>query len=230
MGNEPSKRKFHGRGFTSLLLTGLFLVASVTGVILYLTPKGRVAHWTGWTLLGLEKEQWSAVHMNTCWLLLIMTIVHVVYNWKAFCSYIKKKAAAGLNLKRELAAAILITAAVAAGTLWHLPPFSYVVELNDAIKSYWAAQAQRAPAPHAEDFTLARFSRQINLDVNDVKNALEAEGYHVGDAGITIKQLADQKGVAPSDVYAAIIKHFPEAANIQGRGMGQGRGRNQTGQ
>ena len=227
MDNEKSKRKFHGRGFTSLLLTGLFLVASVTGIVLYFTPKGRVAHWTNWTMLGLDKEQWSAVHMNVCLLFLILAIIHLVYNWRVFFSYIKKKAVAGMNLKFELAAAVLITVLVVAGTLWHVPPFSYVVELNDSIKVHWAAQAQGAPAPHAEDFSLKRYARQVNLEADDVKKALVEEGYQVDGLEITIKELAAQKGIAPSDVHAAVIKHFPEAVQVRGQGRGKGQGMRQ---
>ena len=58
-------------------------------------------------------------------------------------------------------------------------------------------------------------SDQIELFLNrmestiPIKEALEKEGYTVDDATISIGQLAVQKGVAPSNVYSAIKKHFP---------------------
>jgi hypothetical protein len=48
--------RFQLRGFVSLLLTLFFLALSFSGVMLYLTPRGRVANWTGWSMLGLEKR------------------------------------------------------------------------------------------------------------------------------------------------------------------------------
>ena len=54
--DESNAMKFRTKGFVSLLLALTFLVASFSGVILYLTPRGRVANWTGWTMLGLDKH------------------------------------------------------------------------------------------------------------------------------------------------------------------------------
>jgi hypothetical protein len=54
------------KGLTSLAMACLFLIVSFSGIILYMTPQGRVANWTNWTLLGLGKHDWSAVHINAC--------------------------------------------------------------------------------------------------------------------------------------------------------------------
>ena len=64
MENPTPKKRFSAKGFTSLLLTCSFLVLAVSGIILFMTPKGRDAHWTNWTMLGLGKEGWGAVHIN----------------------------------------------------------------------------------------------------------------------------------------------------------------------
>jgi hypothetical protein len=48
--------KLQIKGFTSLLLAVAFLMLGFSGVILYLTPRGRVANWTGWTMLGLDQQ------------------------------------------------------------------------------------------------------------------------------------------------------------------------------
>jgi len=56
-------QRFSFKTFTSflLVLTSFSLVFS--GVILFLSPRGRVAHWTDWALMGLGKEEWGAVHI-----------------------------------------------------------------------------------------------------------------------------------------------------------------------
>ena len=137
---------FRLRGFTSLLLTWCFLVLSVSGVMLYFTPRGRVANWTGWTLMGLDKGQWQAVHMNLAAVFLIVTGLHLYLNWQVFWSYIKRRSA-GLNLKLEMAVALLLTAVLVAGTIYDLPPLTTLSAWNETIKNSWEAQSPQSPAP-----------------------------------------------------------------------------------
>ena len=136
--SEPrNRRRFSTRGFTSLLLTLVLLVMGLSGVMLYLTPRGRVAHWTDWTLLGLGKEGWGALHMNASLLFLLGAVLHLAINWSTFFRYLKKKTVAGLHMKKELALAVVIAGVAVAGTLYEVPPFSSVVALNEDIKNYW---------------------------------------------------------------------------------------------
>ena len=51
-GQKTKQSRFNWRGFFSLLLFGSFSLLAFSGIILYVTPKGRVANWTGWTLLA----------------------------------------------------------------------------------------------------------------------------------------------------------------------------------
>ena len=224
-GAERKRRRFSMRGFTSLLLTLSMLVMCFAGVMLYLTPRGRVANWTGWTLVGLGKEQWAALHMNASLLFMIVAVLHLVLNWSVFFSYLKKKTATGLHMRRELALASLIAVVCVAGTISELPPFSSVAALNDDIKDYWEQRAARAPVPHAEELTLEEFAAQVNLPVNDLADALCEEGFDATDTGLTVGELGRRKGVAPSAVLEAIQKHYPQAGAMTGKGPGQGRGR-----
>ncbi len=219
--------RFRTRGFISLLLACCFLVVAVSGVVLYVTPRGRVANWTGWSLCGLGKHDWSAVHINACLSLLVITSIHLFLNWRVFWSYIKKKAA-GFNLKVEMAIAVLMTAAVVAGTLMEIPPLSATAAFNERIKAYWEEKAPTGPVPHAEEFTVEHFAQTVGLSVEDIQTALKKEGLVVEDTGTTIAALAEQNAMVPSEVYAVITKHFPEAASAlrpgRGRGRGMGRG------
>jgi hypothetical protein len=223
--------KFRTRGFVSLLLALTFLVASFSGVILYLTPRGRVANWTGWTMLGLDKHEWGAIHINACLLVLVLAIIHLILNWGIFWRYIRNKAA-GLNLKLEMAVAVLVTAVLVIGTLTQVPPFSATLALNDQIKNYWEQGAATGPAPHAEEFTLERFASSVGLTFDDVAEALKKEGIEVEDRTATVGAVAEKNGLVPSQILSAVTKHFPEAANAvpAGRGMGRGMGRLAGGQ
>jgi len=222
--------KFQIKGFTSLLLTAVFLILGFSGIILYLTPRGRVANWTGWTMFGLSKQDWQSVHINVVLLFLIVAGLHLYLNWPVFWCYIKKKGSLALNLKLEMVMALLLAGVVLAGAIKYIPPFSTVVDYNYQIKDYWERWASEAPTPHAEELRLSQFADNLGLSISDVMKALQEEGIAVEDASATIGQVAEANNLTPADVYAAIKKHFPEAdqrgkGQGKGRGMGQGNGK-----
>ncbi|HID77581.1 MAG TPA: DUF4405 domain-containing protein [Planctomycetaceae bacterium] len=225
------RRRSSMRGFTSVLMAWAFLILAASGAILYVTPRGRDANWTNWTLFGLSKDQWAALHVNLAILFLVFAAVHLVLNWKIFWAYLAKAASPGLDMKWEMALATLLCAAVAVGAVQDVAPFSVVMEYNEQIKDYWsrktAEQAAAAPVAHAEDLTLAEFVREIQLPLDDVLAALREEGYEVHDGQVRMSALAASKGVAPRDVFVAIRKHFPAAGHT---GWRAGRGGDRRGQ
>lgn len=216
--------RFQTKGFTSLLLTLSFLALAFSGVILYVTPRGRVANWTGWTLLGLEKDQWQSVHTNIAILFVLAALMHIAFNWSMLWCYIKKRGSLALNMKWEMLVAIVVASVVLVGSALEWPPFRSVMALNYQIKDYWERQPITTPAPHAEEFTLERLAGQMGLSAEQVLEALEAEGIAVTGPGEMVDHVATENGLTPAEVHAAIRKHIPEA---QGAGHGPGRGRGQ---
>jgi hypothetical protein len=95
--------------------------------------------------------------------------------------------------------------------------------LNRQIKDSWEGWASDAPAPHAEEFTLERVAANMNLSANEVAMALQEEGFVVSNASATVGQIAEANGVTPQEIYAAVIRGFPQA-NHAGLATGQGRG------
>ena len=217
--------KFQTKAFVSLLLSLFFLVMGFSGVILYLIPRGRVANWTGWTMLGLEKQGWQAVHINIALLFLIVAGLHLYFNWPMFWCYIKKKASFSVNLKLEMSVAILIAGGVLVGTIEGVSPFGALLTLNYRIKDYWERESVTAPMPHAEELSLGQLAGKLDLPIEQVIEALKREGIAVENDTATIAHLAEKNRLTPSDVYAAIKKHFPEVEQPrQGKGRGKGQG------
>ena len=68
------------RRFTSLCIGFSFLIMSYTGIILFLAPKGRVANWTNWQLLGLDKTHYTHLHVTFMVLFLVGMIFHIYLN------------------------------------------------------------------------------------------------------------------------------------------------------
>jgi hypothetical protein len=215
--------RFYFKGFTSLVLAVAFVGLASSGVLLYFAPRGRVANWTGWTWLGLTKNDWTSLHTNLAILVIIAAIVHLISNWSVFWGYIKKKAGLGLNLKWEMVATAMLFGIVVAGAIRGWPPFSTVMAWNQRIKDTWEPGASDAPAPHAEEFTLERLAASMNLPAEEVAKAIEEEGFAVASTRFPIGQIAEANQVTPQAIHAAIRKRFPQANHAApGQGMGRG--------
>jgi hypothetical protein len=131
------KKRFKWRGVATFMLVMALLVEIVSGIVLYITPPGRYAHWTNWTLWGLSKEGWGAMHTIFGYLLLIIIAGHLYYNWKVIVAFVWSKVRHTFNLKRELAVATVITLAVLLGTVWNIAPFSTVMNFGEKAKRSW---------------------------------------------------------------------------------------------
>jgi len=207
MATAKKRKRFNFRSFVTFTVVLSFLIIAFTGVILYLTPQGKMAHWTGWRLFMLDKDQWSAVHINTCLLFLIVAGLHIYLNWRVLMSYISTKAVAGFRRKWEFALAVVIITVFVVTTLSTTPPLSLVIDLNENIKTYWSKQVKtKAPAPHAESLPLKKIAETIDgVTVQAVMATLGREGFDVPDASITLGELADQKSLSPMEVYELIV-------------------------
>jgi len=214
------QKPWHWRGFTSLIVTLAFLVLATTGVILYVSPQGRVANWTGWTVMGLSKDQWAAVHTTASLLFLIASGFHVYFNWNALVRYVVLKQR--LHLKREMIGAAVMVTAVFAGTVIGIPPFRGIVELNDRIKAHWENRSEQAPYPHAEASTLDDFSKRTGIPLEALLERLSRAGIRVDDAAAqTLGELARARGLSPNEIFARISEEKMSAS--EGHGMGLGR-------
>ena len=123
--------------FTFLVVLAL-VVDAVSGIILYITPPGRIAHWGNWTLWGLNKGGWQAIHTVFSFLLLLVIVGHLYFNWRVLVHFFWSKIQNALNLKWELAVATVIILIVFMGTLWNVQPFKSVMTLRRDLKLSWA--------------------------------------------------------------------------------------------
>ena len=223
MTKSGTKRSFNARAFVSLTLAVGFLITMFAGLILYLTPHGRVANWTGWSVLGLGKEQWGEVHMTGSALFVSMAVVHLIYNWKPLLAYLRRKAKEGPGMRWEPVAALAVGLLFLTGTVQEWPPFHSVVTVNTSVKGYWEARAAQAPRPHAEELTIAAYAEEIGMRPEGVMRRLNEAGIQVDDSSEKLRSVADRHGLAPSDLHAAIgVGHG--TGDGQGRGMGTGNG------
>jgi hypothetical protein len=218
---DQKNKRFNLRVLTSLTVTLSFLCLAFTGIVLYFTPKGRVAHWVGWTMLGLEKEEWAGVHTLLALLFVIASAVHIYFNWRPLLRYFKDAVTKGMRNRVELGVATLITLVFFIGALRMWPPFGTVIDWGERIKDYWERTSAPAPYAHAEESTVAEFAEVLGMSPDELAEQLKAKGFEVSDFSMTVDQLARQHGVSPDKVFEAFPE--PDLASAR-RGLMQGAG------
>jgi len=218
------KKKFSWRGWTTFVVAISFIVDTISGIILYISPPGRVANWTNWTVWRLDKGEWEAIHTIFGYILLIIVGLHLYYNWKMFMNFLWSKVKKAMNLRRELITATLVCLLVFLGTLWDIPPFSSTMELGEYFKESWEESKVDTPIPHAELLSLQEFSDKISVPIDQVLSALKSKGYKIENVQQTLGEIAEENGISPDKLYEAIkskgVKPLvPET--IKGSGLGR---------
>ena len=196
----------------------------VSGVILYISPPGRVANWTDWRMIGLTKRGWQNQHIIFGFAFLILSLFHLFFiNWKAFFSYLKSKTNEGLKSPAELFTIIILSCLFGVGTYYGIQPFSAVIKFGDTISDSWEQREKQAPIPHAELMTLIRLAEQPGLggDPAALKAKLEKAGLKVVSQDQTLAEIATLNGKTAEQVYAFIAPAKTERHKIQGQGFGK---------
>ncbi len=211
-------KKFNWRGFTTFIMFWSFLVLVVSGFVLYIAPSGRVANWSRWTLFGIDKGQWEAIHIIWGLVFFIATIFHLRFNWAIFKSHIRNLGREMKGLRwQELVAATLLAIILIWGATAGWPVFSGIVDLGENFKSYWEESSpilrlrpeKMTLEELAEHFGVTPqainnyFTRELGLPpmsetetLEDYKDRLEEQG------------LWEDTGVW--DIYYALKGHFSQ--------------------
>lgn len=198
------KKKFNWRSFISFGLFYTFFIILFSGVILYIAPAGRVANWTNWKLIGFTKSGWQSIHTIFSYTFVILSVFHLFFiNWKAFWTYIRSKTKAGLNRKRELVAATLLTVVFFFGVVGQVPPFQTVMDWGEKFTEGWEKEETAPPIPHAESYSLRKFADEIlEKPVEEVMTVLRDSNIVVHSPEQTIAEIGEQNQLSPKDLYS----------------------------
>ena len=225
----PRRNPFQWRAFTSVLIAFSSLALLASGVVLFLSPPGRIANWTDWSILTLSKEEWAGVHMVFSTVFLTAAILHLVFNWRPMLNYFKGKLTRRIGFRWEWAAALALSIGVYAATRVGLPPFSSLLTLNERLKASWDEPADRAPIPHAELLTLEELAVEAKIDLASGIARLDSGGLEGATPEVIVKDLASRNGIPAQRVYEILIGEPKEGGAGHGgggrRGAGGGPGR-----
>jgi hypothetical protein len=192
------------RRITSLTASLAFILMVLTSVILYIVPQGRVAYWADWHLWGLTKTDWGNIHINLGLLFLIALSFHIYYNWKPLINYMKDRAKNVKIFTGEFNTALVITIAFVVGTYLMVPPFSWILSLNDHFKDSGAVKYGEPPYGHAELSSLKTFAKKLNLDLSKSMELLNKAGYPIEDDTVTLQAIGKRYGIAPQQIYETV--------------------------
>ncbi len=208
-----ARSTFSTRAFVTTLLVWSFTALVISGAILFIAPPGRVAHWSGWRLLGLTKSGWQGVHILAAVLFLAAGLFHVLrFNWGAVKAYVRRSREAATPFRLPVILGTVLFAVTVAGTVAEVPPFSTVVELGERATNSWATPDREPPAPHLELQTLERVAASRGVPVEELVAILEKRGMAVGGPGETLLELAERNETTPSALWKILEDALPGRA------------------
>ncbi len=85
---RPIKVKVYARAVTAIALTIVWSLSAFSGLILWLAPDVRQAGKQP-LLFGIIKHEWGEIHFWICVATAIVTIIHIIIDWKALRGVIR---------------------------------------------------------------------------------------------------------------------------------------------
>lgn len=218
--------KFKFRAFLGVYMGISAIVMTISGVILYISPPGRIAHWSYWAMLGFTKTEWQNIHTIFTFIFVIAGGWHIYYNWKPLMNYLRRKSKEASKIRKEMMYATIATVIIFVGTYENIFPFSAVLDFGEEITDSWSNEENEPPIPHAEELTIGEFARVKNISVQKFQKLLEQGGYLVNDTTMTLQQVAEQYNVTPSVVAKVVpstgsMNSNTNSGYVQGSGYGR---------
>jgi len=236
---NPLPKKTSYRAMTSLVTTWSFIIATVTGVVLFIVPQGRIAYWVNWKLWALTKEGWTDLHVIFSVVFVAVGIAHLVYNWKPFKNYMAERASGHVHVKRTVYGSFGVTAVFFVLSIFSLPPASWVFDLGTYFKEGWVISADyEPPFGHAEDVSLEGFAQRQHIELPAALAQLKAAGIDVPEQKMKLKDIAELNSITPMDIYMVIkpleqrpkLKANFKSVDVEAQFAGGGIGRKTVGE
>lgn len=182
---------------------------TISGIVLYVMPHGRVAYWTGWRFLVLDKDQWDSLHTIFGFLMIFFGIWHVILNWKNIVNYLKGRA--GIITSKEFFITTIIALTITIGTIANVPPFKTVMDIGERIKNSWPKPETMPPAPHAELFPLKKVAQMAELSPQKAIDVLGSKGIKVESSDEILKEIAAKNNTTPARIYEILSRTSKKA-------------------
>ncbi len=192
------------RRVVSLSLLLLAAVLTTTGIVLYIAPQGRIAYWSDWHFLGLDKEQLGSIHTTSSFAFVVLGWLHTWYNWKAIVGYLKNKTRQLRVMTPEMIVASVVVTLFVVGTGLSWPPFAQVMDAGAAAKDWWEEREGSPPYGHAELSSLATMAGKLGLEPAAAADALRDLGWVVDDLDASLLDIGHRNDRSPAELYLVL--------------------------
>ncbi len=218
----PVKRpSFAWRAMTSVLIAASFLLLVVSGVILFVSPPGRVANWGNWRVIGLTKHEWTGVHTWFATVFVVTAVFHLVFNIRPLMNYFRDRLTRRLGWRWEWVMAMAVCGGVFAGVRARVAPFSTLLNLGERAKQSWEDARSAAPVPHAELLTFKELSAQAKVPYETAVERLEARGFKGLRPEVVVQDLAATNQVSAQRLYEIVQGQRGGGRGGGGHGFGK---------
>ena len=194
-------KNFNWRAFTSLYILFSFLIIILSGIILYIAPPGRIAKWTTVPLLGLEKDQWQAIHTIFTFIFIIVSGFHLYFNWKIFLSHLRNKLSRKYLRRKEFIWSVIVTILVLFVILFELPPVTTVMAFGESVTDSWEKKYNNPPVPHTEEMTLREIAKLANQNPDSIVQKLKSQNVEITNADAKLKDIAHENEYSPQQLF-----------------------------
>jgi len=123
-----------------------FAVMMVSGLMLLLAPQGRLANAIDWTLLGLGREGWEAVHNATSFAFVTLGIWHLLVHWSVVRSFLIGSGTHPASHRPEALVMLVLVGLLVLTAILDVPPASWLIDLNHYFKmEFWGKAVTAGP-------------------------------------------------------------------------------------
>jgi len=219
---SPAKRpSFAWRAMTSVLIAAAFLLLVVSGVVLFVSPPGRVANWGNWRMFGLTKHEWTGVHTWFAAVFVVTAVFHLVFNLRPLMNYFRDRLTRRLGWRWEWAVALSLCFGVFVGAQSRVPPFSTLLNFGERVKKSWEDVRNAAPLPHAELLSFKELASQAKVPYESAVERLEARGFKGIRPEAIVQDLAQTNQVSAQRLYEIIEGQRGGGQGAGGHGSGK---------
>lgn len=209
------------RKFTSLCLAWSFVILTITSIILYIMPSGKIAFWSNWTMLGMDKHQWGALHTNIGYLFLAACLLHIVLNWKLILNYMKKKSKEAFSINWNTISSVVVVLIFSVFTLAEIPPVSWIQTFGEGLKESAEVKQGSPPYGHAELSSLELYCIRTQTDLEEAKRLLDEAGVSITGVDQSIADIAAANDLTPQDISKIITPNVAALTSSAGFGTGK---------
>lgn len=201
-----TKYRFSWKIFISMGLFYSFLIILITGIILYLAPVGRVARWIDWSLIGLHKKDWEAIHTVFSFAFVLLSIFHLFFiNWKSFWSYLRNKTKKGLDRKIEFYTSTLFSILIFIAIVFSIPPINAIVDFGNILTESWEEENNLPPVEQVELLTINDLSKQIkNSSIELITQKLKTNNIIFNSPEETLLEIGEINDISIREIYSII--------------------------